>query len=385
MMLSSPSRNLWTRPSSTGDPSVRLCWFIPALPPQTPRPLSATEEAPEQAWTCGSGPQEADGASAGVRHPVWVLAPLFLVLLVPAATAHGDQIVAQETVGLQPGASVTWTRDVHWHRLMGTVRADGPVVLSVTGPEGTVEVAGPGTHLRVRHLVQCCDDEVWTPHTVTLSNAGDAPVRVDADLAFLHDNLAVVAHDAEPGAWWQTLGILLAIVLVPAWRARRPAPVRGAPQQAVPEEGASWPAHRAWLRASRGLHMAAWAVALATAATGMARLGGGPLTGTLGATLPLAYPAQIFNAHAFLMLLLMGLWAAAVACWAGARRRAGSPRACRGDGLVFVTGAVLVGAVWAVGSEAVLWPLVVAFVPAAALLADALGAPRGRTEGQPGS
>lgn len=288
-------------------------------------------------------------------HPVWVLI-LLTISLAPLAAAHGDQPAQQATVVLDPGGSVTWTQEVHWHRLMGTVDATGPVTVLVEGPEGTGEAAGPGQALRVDHLVSCCRAAVWTPHTIQIDNVADHPIEVNYDLVLLHDNLVVLAEDAEPGGWWQTLAIVGLMIAIPAWRARQPS-LQEAPGR--------------WVRSSRLLHGAAWGLAGSLAAIGMIRFSTGPLTGSLGATAWVPGDvAGFFNTHSLVMLGLMGLWGAALACWAGARRRGPSPGAYRWDGFLFAAGSLLVGGLMAAESGRWAIPVVLGTVPAVALVLD---------------
>ncbi len=287
---------------------------------------------------------------------------LLLILLVPLASltpvgrAHGDRSFGEARVALDPGESMSWIREVHWHRLMGTVEATGPVTVSVQGPDGRSEAAGPGASLRVDHLVACCRTATWTPHTVEITNTGDAPVEVTYDLVLLHDNLAVTADDAEPGAWWQTLAIVGLMIGIPAWRARQPA-----------LEAPAGP----WLRSSRILHGTAWGIGGLLALVGMARFSTGPLTGTLGATA--WFPLDLvgfFNTHSLVMMAVMGVWGAGLACWAGARRRAGSPAAYRVDGLLFAVGSLVIGGLMVAELGRWIIPVILGLAPAAAILAD---------------
>lgn len=299
----------------------------------------------------------------------WLLVPSILLLaFLPVAAAHGDRSIEDGTVVLAPEETVSWTREVHWHRLMGTVEATGPVTVSAQGPDGIIRAAGPGTDLQVDHLIACCRTAIWSPHTITITNEAEGPVEVAYDLVLLHDNLAVTAHDAEPGAWWQTLAIVGLMIAIPAWRARQPQPDQPA---------------RPWLRRSRAFHAAAWGTAVALALVGMVRFASWPLTGSLGATAwtPLDL-GGFFNTHSFVMLALMGLWGTGLAFWAGARRRAGSPAAYRWDGLLFAAGSIVIGTLMVV--EFGVWPIptVIAVLPAAGIVLDLLGRARGRLAGR---
>jgi len=157
-----------------------------------------------------------------------VVATTLLLALVPAAAwAHGDSRLVDEVIDLAPGASATFDGELHYHRLVGEVAADGPVHVRLvhqrTGED--VVAVGPDTRLVFNELVRCCD-EAWAPHTLVLRNPGDRPITVTARVQLVHDDLAVMVDGAEEGtrasivlmglAWWAL-----------AWRSlrRRPAGV----------------------------------------------------------------------------------------------------------------------------------------------------------------
>ena len=280
-------------------------------------------------------------------------------VLAPLASAHGDAATLDEPFELAPGESLTFTREVHWHRILGSLEANSDVTLSVDG----VVIAGPGRNMVVDHLVACCE-ATWTELAFAIRNVGTDVAQVDARLSFLHDNLAVLVDDAEPGGWWQTLLIVGVVVGVPAWRAR--VPLRGA-------SGAALASPVLWLRRSRMFHAATWLAALALAAVGMARFGSGPLVGSLGATAP--FPSGFggfFNTHSFVMLGLMALWGAAYAYWAGARRRGAAGNL---DAWLFAVGALAVGAAMFAELGGGWIPVMLGAIPAAAILADHYVAP----------
>lgn len=161
---------------------------------------------------------------------VAVIALGAVFLLIPGtstAWAHGDGQLVNDVVTLAPGASATFDGELHYHRLVGEVSADGPVrVRLVERRSGDdVTVIGPGTRLEFNELVRCCD-EAWAMHMLVLDNLSHDPVIVTARVRLVHDDLAVMADGAESGtrtsivlmglAWWAL-----------AWRAlrRRPADV----------------------------------------------------------------------------------------------------------------------------------------------------------------
>jgi hypothetical protein len=153
---------------------------------------------------------------------------MLVLTLVPApAWAHGDDRLVDGDVEIPAGSSATFNGDLHYHRLVGEVVADGPVRVRLVDVRSgqDVVVIGPGTHLPFNDLVRCCD-EAWAPHTLVLDNLGDRPVTATARIGLVHDDLAVMVDGAEDGtrasivimgaAWWAL-----------AWRAlrRRPADV----------------------------------------------------------------------------------------------------------------------------------------------------------------
>ncbi|HSI94371.1 MAG TPA: hypothetical protein VK925_12785 [Jiangellaceae bacterium] len=158
---------------------------------------------------------------------VTVVLVLALALAPAPAWAHGDRRLVDGDVEIAAGGRVTFDGELHYHRLVGEVAADGPVrIRLVDGRSGEdVVVVGPGTRVAFNELTRCCD-EAWTPHTLVLENPGETPVTATARVWLVHDDLAVMVDGAEDGtrvsivlmglAWWAL-----------AWRAlrRRPADV----------------------------------------------------------------------------------------------------------------------------------------------------------------
>lgn len=144
------------------------------------------------------------------------------MLLAQPAAAHGDDVLVDETRELEAGATVTYSGELHYHRLAGRFSADGPIAVRlVDARTGDVRVSrGPGTELTANELVRCCDDDVWAPHDLVIENRSDRPVTVDASARLVHDDLAVMVDGAESGTRVSivVLGALLAWRL---WRARR--------------------------------------------------------------------------------------------------------------------------------------------------------------------
>jgi hypothetical protein len=136
------------------------------------------------------------------------------------ADAHGDALLVDDVIVLEPGASVAFDGELHYHRLVGRVRADDPVRVSLVADRSgeTVEI-GTGTALSFNHLVRCCD-EAWAPYTLLIENPGPRPVAVTARAMFVHDDLAVMVDGAESGtrASIAVLGLAWAAL---AWRGFR--------------------------------------------------------------------------------------------------------------------------------------------------------------------
>lgn len=256
-----------------------------------------------------------------------LLAGLLLAgVVAPApAQAHGDRGVDLDGVELTPGDSVSTKVLLHYHRLVTRVEADGPVALFLLDESGAAVLErGPAHSLRVNELVACCDDRAWTPYEVVVHNPGRTPVTLDAGATLVHDDLAVMAHAAEPGVRESVvvLGSLWTWVL---WRAvRRP--------HRVPPP----------LRSSvLGL------TAVATVMAGMAAVGSwryefGGAPGALASLgdVPVIPVNPLVSRASLLVLMAMVLWA-----WSGARWAASRPTAGRAAWVL--TGAALLGAVLA--------------------------------------
>ena len=129
---------------------------------------------------------------------------LLAVLTAAPAVAHGDERIVDERIVLAPGGSATFTGEVHYHRLVGRVLSDGPVVVRFAPADPTESVAdgvamGPAVELRFNELIRCCDDDGWTPYRLVIENAGDEAVTVVAHVGLVHDDLAVMVDGAESG------------------------------------------------------------------------------------------------------------------------------------------------------------------------------------------
>ncbi len=161
-----------------------------------------------------------------------VVAVAVAALLVAAPTvalAHGDLVLVDEVLELAPGGSAAFDGDLHYHRVVGTVSADGPVrVRFVDGAAGADVLGfGPASDLAFNSLVRCCD-RAWTPHTLLIENVGDTAVTVEARARLVHDDLAVMVDGVESGtrASIALLGLGWGGLVLGASRRQRRVPLR---------------------------------------------------------------------------------------------------------------------------------------------------------------
>lgn len=312
-------------------------------------------------------------------HRVWhALSSVFLALLIttPFATAHGDVRGHDGIAEMAPGESMHFEATIHYHRLVGTVRAvEGASLfeVSVIGPGGEAQwIAGPAESLRVNYLVTCCKDATWTDHTFTVRNVGPSTVTAKVDLVLLHDDFAVIAENAEPGASWQTLLIAILLAAIPAWLARRPAASDEARAQR-------------WLRIGWWSLAAAWVGIATLSFIGMVRYGGGPLVGSRVAMAPLPTYGAFVNSYLLVALPMMALWVVALSGWVVVQRRSTDPRTLGAHRLAYTAavGPLVFGVLFAVEVGNVLLATLLGLVPAALIVAAALVPPRAPIDGAP--
>lgn len=303
-----------------------------------------------------------------------LLAALWLLIALPArGLAHPDLPVGDQRLTLAPGQEAEVPLSLHFHRLVGEIQAAGggtagALRYAITGPDGTRRpIAGPSPSGRLNHLVACCQNELYSPHRLLIRNAGPDPITVDVRLLLIHDDLAVVALNGEPGAAVQTGLIFLALSawmglrIVRLRRGRQPAPnARPGPN---PARSAVW---------SLGLFLLAAAGALGAGLLGASAFGGGLVDGMVASAplLPLP-PGPFGSVGSVLMLLLMAPWAAALIIWTRSLRAlgAGNPyRLTRIAGLILAAGSLTAAALLSLRYDA-LSPLIIAAFPVAALLA----------------
>lgn len=311
----------------------------------------------------------------GLLGPVLVLG-LSVVLFAPAAVAHNDVMVAQGTHEVPAGESIALPAEIHYHRLIGTVQADPETDLEVfvVGPDGQEQrAAGPGSNLRVDHLVVCCEDAVWTPHTVVVKNEGGQDAQVAIHLVFLHDGFAVIALDAEPAAAFTTILMPLLIAGVCLYRLRRPP---------IPTDQERH--GRQWSRAAIVLFAAMVTVTAIFSLWGMIRYGSGPVVGTLTATADLPVTGWEVTNHTFLFGAMILIWGAMIGTWTGALRRTSDTTGrmrLAWTGFAMAASSVAMGALWALEYRLLLVPLLLAVAAAAFPLAVAIRIVRPRKTG----
>jgi hypothetical protein len=248
------------------------------------------------------------------------------------AAAHGDELLVRGSLTLAPGEVAAYHGNVHYHRLVARVVADGPVRVRlhdfVTG-EVALEV-GPASRLAVNELIACCDDAAWTPYTLVIENAGDRPVAVRVRAVLVHDDLAVMVYGAESGTREGAVVITAAWIVLLWWGRRRP-------------------------RRASALRRAGWAAAVLAAGVVIAgvygwlaygRAGAAGLVAGLSHVPVLPWNPLVSRVSLFLGVAIVG-WLVAGALWARSRPAPGSPAwtgvgVGLGAGVLGVAGAVVV-------------------------------------------
>lgn len=238
----------------------------------------------------------------------WIWLGLASVLLTMSgglpAGAHGDVRMADSQVDLAPGESISFDGELHYHRLVGRIDADGALVVELIDDRSgaTAFQMGPSSSLRFNHLIRCCSDATWASHTLSVTNPTTATVRSTVDVDLVHDDLAVMAFQAESGIV-SSVVVMALIWSSVMWRvARRPG------------------------RTVRLTRSVGWAVAVAgvvivPAFFGTLRYGtfGPPALVAALADLPVI-PVNPFVSRASLLIgTTMILWALAASRWARSR------------------------------------------------------------------
>jgi hypothetical protein len=296
------------------------------------------------------------------------LAVVLLVLAGAPASAHGDERVLDGRFVLEAGGAVSATAGVHYHRVVGRVVADGPVVIRFVQVDTgrTVVERGPGTDLRLDELIRCCDEDGWTPHRFVLENPGELPLTVTSRVGLVHDDVAVMIDGAESGTR-SSLVVIAAGWAALAWRAAR-----------KQREG---PLHRSVV-ALGGLV----AVSFGLAWYGTLAHGGGdlPMLGAAG-DLPVLPVNPLVSRSSLTLAAALLVWGASGLWWIRARTSSDRlPWLATGLALVSVVGyaAVRVVAAYDRPGIVVVW-MSIAAVPLLATMAVTLVEPGHRVRASP--
>jgi hypothetical protein len=280
---------------------------------------------------------------------------LGLIVSVGGAAAHENKQVGEGSQDLAPGEALVLPVEIHYHRLVGEIKAgQGAEVVVKVGPEGQEPsvVAGPGGDFLVDALVTCCKDVVWSPYEVHIVNQGSQSVHVEYRLVFLHDGFAVIAEDAEPGALLTTL---LPFVGVSGWLGYllwRKGPKAG------PVRKAAW-----W---AGGAHGAMWLIGGGAGIYGMMRYGTGPVSGAIAAAADMPWiQNEILTTQDLVLGSGIVLWVVSVAAWTAAARRAGTDPTIGWLGVALGAGSVLACALWVLDYGYFLAPVLIALSTAA--------------------
>jgi hypothetical protein len=140
--------------------------------------------------------------------------------------AHGDVGLVNERLTLEPGEVREFKGDLHYHRLVGRVSADGPVAVRLVDVRSEEVAAsyGPDASFSFNELIRCCDDAVWAPHVLILENPGNTSTSVDIITRLVHDDLAVMVYGAESFTRESVIvfGIIWAATVWRVTRGRKP-------------------------------------------------------------------------------------------------------------------------------------------------------------------
>lgn len=248
------------------------------------------------------------------------------------ARAHGDvRLFDGETV-IAPGGSARFAGELHYHRLVASVHADGSVAIRFVGRDASggsrvLVERGPARTHRINELVPCCD-RTWTPHTLVVENPGEHAVTIRGTASLVHDDLAVMVYGAEPGTEVAVvlLGVAWGAIL---WRTvrRRPTSSTAAPRRAPV------------LRVT-GASLALVAVVAALVAIGTLRYGTGGVPAVVAATADV--PILPINPVVPRAAVLVGL---AILGWGRIATRWATAHSAVPPVPWIATGAALVGAV----------------------------------------
>ncbi|MPY81026.1 MAG: hypothetical protein GEV04_21860 [Actinophytocola sp.] len=236
------------------------------------------------------------------------VAAALLLVFAPSANAHGDSPLVNGAVAITPGGEISYRGQLHYHRLVADISADGPVTVRLLDTTGDEVLARSGHRIAINELIRCCDGVTWSPHELVIANPGASAVSVQARAHLVHDDLAVMALEAEGGVS-TSIAAFAAIVSVALWvqyRRRTPLPIR-----------------KVWLTLGAAATLVLAAVAYSTVRYGFA--GAGAMVAG-GYDLPLLPVNRIASRGSLLIALAVALWTWSAARWARSRRTASTPQ-----------------------------------------------------------
>jgi hypothetical protein len=151
-----------------------------------------------------------------------LLGSVVLLAPSPAALAHGDERLLDGSFTIGPGDVIAVDGSIHYHRLVASFAADGPISLTLVDltADAVVLAIPPAESVTVNHLVACCDSAAWAAHRLLIENPGSASVTGTGRASLVHDDVAVMVHRAESGAA-ESVGVMGAIWIAVLWRTRR--------------------------------------------------------------------------------------------------------------------------------------------------------------------
>jgi hypothetical protein len=258
------------------------------------------------------------------------MACVALLLTTAVVHAHPDEPVVDATLRLAPGEIVAIPMAVHYHRLVARYRthpADAPgatlrVIPAGSTPAGDAVAGGAAAGFearlggagRLHHLIDCCLARDDAAYELWLSNEGGAPLELDVRAWLVHDEFAVIAHRAEPGALEAPLMIFLglggAALLATSRRRQRHREPGGAAGGATRARGSL---AFAW---SFGSFVAACVMALGLGVAGMARYGTGLAAGSMAIMADVPLPGGPFGSRGSVAMgVLLLVWMASLALW----------------------------------------------------------------------
>ncbi len=236
------------------------------------------------------------------------LAVVLLLVFAPSASAHRDSPLVDDTVTITPGGEIAYRGELHYHRLVADISADGPVTVRLLGTVGEEVLVRSGRRVAINELIRCCDGVTWSTYELVIANPGPVTVSARARAHLVHDDLAVTALEAESGVSTSiaAFAAIVSLALVVQYRRRTGLPIG-----------------KAWLTLGVAATLVVVAVAYGTLRYGFA--GAGALVAA-GYDLPLVPVNRIASRGALLIAAAVVLWMWSAARWARSRRGASTAR-----------------------------------------------------------